>query len=163
MGIALWAALTLSGWDVVVGCLLGWTLLAVALIDIRRLIVPDALSLPLLLAGVALAIAHDAASGALLGAAVGYGAFALLAWGYERLRGVPGLGLGDAKLLAAAGAWLGCEGLPSVVLVAALLGLAGAMLAGPIDRHRRIPFAPGLALAFWLVWLYGPLNMGAWI
>jgi Type II secretory pathway, prepilin signal peptidase PulO and related peptidases len=166
LGVALWVAQALSGWAIAVGCLLGWTLLTIALIDLRRLIVPDALSLPLLLAGLGLAVATDLSGtmvdpwDALLGATLGYGAFALLGRGYERVRGMPGLGLGDAKLLAAAGAWVGVAGLPSVVLVAALAGLAGALLAGATERDRRIPFAPALCLGFWVVWLHGPLAVG---
>ena len=81
---------------------------------------------------------------------------------YERLRSRPGLGLGDAKLLAAAGAWLGLEALPSVLLVAtgtALFCVGMAVLLGKrITATSRIPFGPFLATAFWIVWLYGPMD-----
>lgn len=161
MGVAVWSALALTGWSMVAGCLLGWTLLTIALVDARRLIVPDALSLPLLLAGLGLAIMWNSGpADALLGAGIGYASFVLLAWAYQALRGVPGLGLGDAKLMGAAGAWVGWQGLPSVVLIGALAGLAGALAIGAADRDRRIPFAPSLCLGFWLVWLYGPVMVG---
>jgi leader peptidase (prepilin peptidase)/N-methyltransferase len=84
-----------------------------------------------------------------------------VAWVYRRLRGRDGLGLGDAKLLAAAGAWVGAGGLPSVLAGAAIAALAaagGMMLAGRrLDRHTALPFGPFLAAATWLVWLFGPI------
>ena len=47
--------------------------------------------------------------------------------GYRRLRGRDGLGGGDAKLIAAAGAWCGLAALPLVVLGSALIGLLAAL------------------------------------
>jgi leader peptidase (prepilin peptidase)/N-methyltransferase len=82
---------------------------------------------------------------------------------YRRLRGLEGLGLGDAKLFGAAGLWVGFEGLPSTMLIAAFLALAVAlalMLAGkPIAMQSRIPFGPFLAFGLWCTWLYGPLTL----
>jgi leader peptidase (prepilin peptidase)/N-methyltransferase len=99
-----------------------------------------------------------------LGAFAGFAALALIASVYRRVRGREGLGLGDAKLLAAAGAWLGWHGLPSVVLIAAVSALAVALAAasggGKLAWTSRIAFGPHLALAFWLVWLFGPVVMG---
>jgi leader peptidase (prepilin peptidase)/N-methyltransferase len=97
----------------------------------------------------------------LIGAAAGFVAFAAVAEIYRRLRGRDGLGLGDAKLLAAAGAWLGWQALAGLVLIAAVIGLAAVLvrsLAGrPMEPTSRIAFGPALAAAFWIVWLYGPL------
>ena len=78
---------------------------------------------------------------------------------YSRLRGRDGLGLGDAKLFAASGAWLGLEGLPAVLLVAcgaAIVALLvdGLAIAG-LSATTRIPFGPFLAFGTWIVWLYG--------
>lgn len=53
----------------------------------------------------------------------------LVRTGYWQLRRREGIGLGDAKLLAAAGAWVAWQGLPSVVLIAAVAGLLAAALA----------------------------------
>ena len=90
----------------------------------------------------------------------GYGCFVLIAWLYHKIRGRDGLGLGDAKLFAAAGAFVGWQGLPLVLLVASgggvvailLLRLRGRVI-GPTDI---IPFGPFLGFGFWLVWLYAP-------
>jgi leader peptidase (prepilin peptidase) / N-methyltransferase len=159
-------AVAFSAWSVAGGaqlwvdCLLGYTLLALAWIDVEHGILPDVLTLPLLLAGLALAWLADPASAldCAIGAALGYLLFRAVALIYHRLRGREGLGEGDAKLLAAGGAWLGWQQLGSVVLVAALLGLAAALLARlagrPLDRASAIAFGPFLALAVWLIRLH---------
>lgn len=144
-------------------CLLGWWLLALAWIDLRSWLLPDALTLPLVLAGLAAALLFDPASlfARALGAALGYLGLCAVAWIYRRLRGRDGLGGGDTKLLAAAGAWLGVMALPQVILGAALGALAAALmlrLAGiRLGLGSALPFGPFLALAFWLLWLFGPL------
>ncbi len=141
------------------GCLLGWTLLALAWIDALTMRLPDLLTLPLVLAGLAEASCLDpeTVTDRALGAAAGYAAFRLLAWAYRLLRGRDGLGQGDAKLLAAAGAWVGAAVLAEVVLVAAVAGLvfAGCLaLAGRrVDGSTRLPFGPFLAAGIWAVWL----------
>jgi len=163
LAIAVWAALVTSGWILLASCLFGWALLTLAAIDLRTGLLPDMLTLPLLGAGLVVAYAIERASldAHILGAFFGFVAFALLAMAYRGLRGREGLGLGDAKLLAAAGAWLGWIGLPTVILLGAAIGLAFVLarrLAGKeIDATTRIAFGPALAVAAWIVWLYGPL------
>jgi leader peptidase (prepilin peptidase)/N-methyltransferase len=99
----------------------------------------------------------------LIGAACGYAFILLTAAAYRRLRGHEGLGRGDAKLLAAAGAWVGWEALPSVLTVGcvfALSAVAAAILVGrSVRSDDRIPLGTYLAGGLWLVWLYGPLEM----
>jgi leader peptidase (prepilin peptidase)/N-methyltransferase len=142
-------------------CALGWTLLTLAWIDWTDLTLPDVLTLPLLLAGLALTLAFDPddLTDHCLAAILAYLAFTGLAFAYRRLRGRDGLGGGDSKLIAAAGAWCGLAALPLVVLGSALLGLLAALglaVAGrTMTSTTRIPFGPCIALAFWLVWLHG--------
>ena len=130
-------------------CALGWCLLALAWIDIREQRLPDPLTLPLVLAGLAeaLLLEPEATLDRTIGAIAGYLAFRLLAWGYAALRGRAGLGQGDAKLLAAAGAWLGWAPLPALVLLAAVLALIvvllGQWLPGASDPSPRPPPARG--------------------
>jgi len=157
-GIALWAALTGErGALLWAGCVLGWTLLTLAWIDAVSFRLPDLLTLPLLLAGLieAALLEPDALAGRSLGAALGYSGFVLLAWGYRRLRGQDGLGAGDAKLLAAGGAWVGGLLLPEVLLGSALAGLAWALRHLRVDTQARLAFGPFLAAGIWLAWLYG--------
>ena len=146
-----------------IDAVLGWWLLALAWIDWRHMILPDALTLPLIAFGLAVAamLQPDVLWDTAVGAACGYLGLRAIAWIYHRLTGRDGLGLGDAKLLAAAGAWVGASGLPSVVAGAALAGLAAAgvpLLVGQrLDRHTALPFGPFLAAAIWLVWLFSPI------
>jgi leader peptidase (prepilin peptidase) / N-methyltransferase len=137
---------------------LGWWLLALALIDLRSWLLPDVLTLPLIGAGLAVAAAGLLPGVTLgdagLGAGAGYLALAGVGWIYRRLRGREGLGMGDAKLLAAAGAWLGAAWLPWVLLLAALLGLGFALVRSrPIRAETAVPFGPPLALAFWALFV----------
>ena len=121
---------------------------------------PDALTLPLILAGLfgTWWLEPDRATEHALAAALGWLAFRLVAMGYRRLRGRDGLGEGDAKLLAALGAWTGLDGLPGVVLGAALVGLAAVLVlrlrGWSIGAGTAIPFGPCLALAGWAVRLH---------
>jgi leader peptidase (prepilin peptidase)/N-methyltransferase len=142
---------------------LGATLIALSLIDLHTMRLPDAITLPLIAAGplTALALGWDGVIWRSGSAAAGFLFLFAVARAYRALRGRAGLGLGDAKLLAAAGAWLGLEGLPSVVVwgsITALMAVAAAMLLGrPVEASSRVPFGPFLALGFWMVWLYGPI------
>lgn len=143
-----------------VDCLLGWPLLALAWIDLRYWLLPDVLTLPLLLTGLIVAAALnpedlvDRAAAAILG----YIALRLVSVLYRRLRHREGLGEGDAKLLGAAGAWLGVAALPQVVVLSALAALsaAGALtLAGVrLRAYSALPFGPFLAAAIWTLWLF---------
>ncbi len=146
-------------------CVFGWWLLTLGWIDLRRWVLPDALTLPLLAAGLAEAflLEPETLLDRLVGAALGYLVLRAVAIAYRRLRGREGLGGGDAKLLAAAGAWVGGLALPQVILGAALGGLAAAAilrLAGRrLEAQSALPFGPFLALAAWAVWLWGPLAL----
>jgi leader peptidase (prepilin peptidase) / N-methyltransferase len=167
LALGVWAWTAATGWLLWASCAFAWTLLALALIDFKHYILPDLLTLPLVVAGLAVA-AVAAQSAAILdnvaGAATGYALFALVAWAYRKGRGREGLGGGDAKLLAAIGAWVGASGLASVVLIASVMALAVALAARSFRLkgalQDRVPFGPALAAAGWLVWLYGPLTFG---
>lgn len=147
-------------------CALGWALLVLAAVDWAHLELPDALTLPLVPAGLAVTwwLAPESLLLHVLGALVGWGAFAGLALLYRRWRGRDGLGAGDAKLLAAGGAWLGLAALPELVLLAALLGLGLALgwrLAGrALEAGTALPFGPPLALAIFALRLHGPMLHG---
>ncbi len=162
--VALWVASVSDGLALWAGCVLGWVLLALAAIDFRDGILPDILTLPLIALGLAATyfLAPWQMLDSAIGAAAGFAIFASVRWLYRRLRGREGLGLGDAKLLAASGAWVTWTGLPSVVLIAAAAGLGLALvmhLRGErLTFSQRLAFGPALCLGTWLVWLYGPIT-----
>lgn len=121
-------------------------------IDLREHRLPDRLTLPLLALGLALGAwrAGGVPGAELIGAAAGLAVFAALGSAHHALRGREGLGLGDAKLLAAAGAWLGWRPLPALVLAASLAALAWTAARGV---RGPLAFGPWLALAFLGLWL----------
>ena len=168
--VAFGAAVALSGylWGPA-GFAWAGTILALALswaaaVDIDRFILPDILTIGLAVLGLALAamqgvslLLHHAA-----GATLGYLALAGVAFAYRRFRGREGLGLGDAKLMAAAGAWLGWAALPTVLLAASIAGIAWmaavAVATRALSPSRAVAFGPFIAASFWLVWLLGPVG-----
>jgi leader peptidase (prepilin peptidase)/N-methyltransferase len=135
--------------------------LALAWIDLRRGLIPDWLNLVIALIGLARVAALDGAAAALIasceGITVGVTVW-MLGEFYFRLRKVQGLGLGDVKLLAASGVWIGLVGVPVQLLVASLTALAAAAtlkLAGrAMTRQTSLPFGPflvlGLLTALWI-------------
>lgn len=161
-GLALWATTVFSGWLLWATCAFGCGLLALGIIDLRTYRLPDLLTLPLLAGGLGVAaiMQPEAILAHLLGAAAGYAALAGIGWLYHAARGRDGLGRGDAKLLAAGGAWLSWQALSVVVLIAATLALLATVLRqlvrrGSLSADMCVPFGPYLAAAIWLVWLYG--------
>lgn len=160
------ALLPWAGWpEIAQASVLGWTLLALAAIDLEHWLLPDALTLPLLAAGLAatwLATPSELADH-LAAAATGWAGLAGFAALYRRLRGREGLGGGDAKLFAAGGAWVGLAALPLVLLVAAVLGLGFALLrhGRALGRTTAVPFGPPLCAGIWALELWR-LAAGGW-
>jgi leader peptidase (prepilin peptidase)/N-methyltransferase len=144
------------------------TLASLSAIDLHSGRLPDALTLPLTLSGLGfVAVSHWTELGAHIAAVgAGFAAIWLVDGAYRAWRGRRGIGLGDAKLFAAAGAWVGPEGLASVLVVASLgalacVGLAAAMHGQAVGAQQRLAFGPFLCLGFWVVWVAGPLSLGA--
>ena len=145
-------------------------LLALALIDWDTTVLPDALTLPLLWAGLALAALGWLPGLTLMqsftGAVVGYLALWSVYWLFKLTTGKEGMGYGDFKLLAAIGAWLGWVALPLVILlssmVGAVLGLA-MIAAGRHGRDKPMPFGPYLAAAGAIALFWGPEITRRWL
>ena len=120
-------------------------LLVVSVVDLEHLIIPDVVSLPGILVGLAVSALVPGGVGlwnAIAGVWLGGGLLWLVAMTYERATGVEGLGLGDAKLLAMVGAFLGWQASPAVLVIASVVGtVAGlAVLLSHDGRHaaRRV-------------------------
>ena len=149
--------------DLLPGAIFSFGLAWASMVDIDRFILPDVITLGLIAVGLGVALNDGmlATQERVIGAVAGYGALALLATLYQRLRGRSGLGMGDAKLLAVGGAWLGWTALPAVLLIASLCCLvlvgAHAALRGSRMPTGPIPFGPYLAGAIWVVFLFAPL------
>lgn len=138
---------------------LGWWLLLLAAIDLEHHWLPDKLTLPLLPAGLLVAIAGIGPElrERILGAALGWAALFAIAFAYRSLRGREGMGGGDPKLFGAIGAWVGALQLPFVLVGAGLLGLAAIALmrirGEEVSGTSRLPLGTLMAVAAWPVWL----------
>ena len=129
-------------------------LVYLAYIDLRTFRLPDAITLALVLSGL---LFNDFSEKGLtsfqdsvIGAIVGYASLWLLNSVYRLTKKQDGIGMGDAKLLAALGAWLGWFALPGILLMASLTGLIGGFiwLQWNKQNHRSaFPFGPFLAIA----------------
>ena len=153
--------LTVSG---VAAILLVMLLLPLAFIDLEHHLLPDVLTLP----GIAIGLACSWAGGlvpfadALVGAAVGAGVPYAVMVAYRRLRGVEGMGLGDVKLLAMIGAFLGWRGMLLTLGVGATAGaLVGLALiaTGRGRRDTELPFGTFLCAAAGVVLFAGGAMM----
>ncbi len=146
------------------GAALGVLMIAIAVSDARRFIIPNRLNAAAFVLAVLSAALFDRAplvpaiAACLLRAlAVALPLLALMAV-YERVRGRAGLGLGDVKLAAVAGAWLDWFTIVAVIEAAALAALAGYAvrryaLRRPITAATALPFGLFFAPAIWLGWL----------
>jgi leader peptidase (prepilin peptidase) / N-methyltransferase len=133
--------------------LLSLASLVLAWIDLRRGLIPDWLNLAIAFVGLARIAALNGAAVAFLALCEGI-IVGTIVWIlrelYFRLRKFQGLGLGDVKLLAASGIWIGIAGVPVQLLVASLSALSAAgvlRLAGSaMTRQTALPFGPFPAL-----------------
>ena len=139
-------------------------MIAIAVVDARRFIIPDELTI----AALALGFVHaalldtDAIMQSLATAALRGAVLAAAFWGlriaYGRLRGREGIGLGDVKLAGVAGVWLDWATMPVAVEIAALAALAVYAVrrfrgGRSVRRTIRLPFGLFFAPAIWIGWL----------
>ncbi len=168
------AAAAVSAWRygvslaAVGGAALGWSLIALACIDLDRHLLPDAITLPLLWAGLGLNLlgVYTDLEASLLGAIAGYLVLWAVYWGFKLLTGKEGMGYGDFKLLAALGAWAGWQSLPLTVLLASLVGAVTGIVLIAMKKQPRsqpMPFGPLLAAAGWISLLWGEPITRAWL
>jgi leader peptidase (prepilin peptidase)/N-methyltransferase len=136
-------------------------MIVVSVIDIQLMIIPDVINFSMILLAPLAAYFHpeltldSSVLGIIFG---GLGLYAIAAT-YLFLRGEEGMGLGDVKLLAAIGGWVGYQGLiPTVIggsLVGSLAGLGLMLYSRTTDLKTAIPFGPFLALGAVAYLLFG--------
>lgn len=163
MAVSLIAAPGLEG---LLGALLAAAMLAIARVDATRFRIPNELTaaagaLALVRAGLTGdAPGLDAMLWTAASAIVTAAPFLLLLLVYRWFRGRDGLGLGDVKLAAVAGAWLDVAVLFAVIEGAALAAIAAYVIAAlrngrRFDTAAALPFGVFLAPAIWIGWLAG--------
>ncbi|MDH2299035.1 A24 family peptidase [Cobetia amphilecti] len=144
------------------------TLLVLSVIDFRTQLLPDAITLPLLWAGLAYQLLFQPLMlpSAVIGAMAGYVVLWSFYWLFKLVTGKEGMGYGDFKLLAALGAWLGWQWLPLLLILSAGLGaVLGILLQLLVPRLRGapMPFGPYLAVAGWIALLFGTPLMSLYL
>jgi leader peptidase (prepilin peptidase)/N-methyltransferase len=129
-----------------------WALLVITFIDLDHRIIPDVISLPGTVTGVIYSFypGFPRPLDSLIGVAAGAGSLYLVLYAYEKIMGEEGMGLGDVKLLAMIGSFLGWQALPVTIMVSSftgsVLGVGYALLKGEPVRKFPVPFGPFLAL-----------------
>jgi leader peptidase (prepilin peptidase) / N-methyltransferase len=139
-------------------------LIICSFIDLKHMIIPDAISLGMVVVTPLIVIVHPELNWVDAGIGVFVGGFSLyaIAWIYFLLRSEVGMGMGDVKLLAAIGGWLGYQAIIPTIFYGSILGsffgLFGIILSGKLDLKTAIPFGPFLALGAII-----HLVLGSWI
>jgi leader peptidase (prepilin peptidase) / N-methyltransferase len=145
----------------------GYLMIALLWIDLDFQLLPDVLTFPGTLIGLAAAALVPGGSRMALGGVVmGSGLLWLLAWGYFKVRKIEGMGGGDVKLAAMFGVVLGWQG---ALLTLFLSALAGSLWGGILMARRQgdgltaIPFGTLLAPASMVVFLWGDRWLNAYL
>jgi leader peptidase (prepilin peptidase)/N-methyltransferase len=147
-----------SGADVAIGrFILYWLLVALAVVDAENLWLPNWLTIPGIILGILFTSSHfvlgewlaegpyisilGTLSNSLIGSAVAIvaagGLILLIRWTYWLIRKREGIGLGDAKLMAMLGAWLGLSGALISFAIGVLLGAVFALVVLAVPAARR--------------------------
>lgn len=127
-------------------------LIVCSVIDLRLMIIPDVISLPMIALTPAVVLLHPDLEwfSALVGVVLGGASLYAIAWLYWLLRKEVGMGMGDVKLLAAIGGWLGYQAIVPTIFYGSILGAGcGLALMGLTRRlslRTAIPFGPFLAI-----------------
>lgn len=140
--------------------ILTWSLIVLTVIDLRTMLLPDSITLPLLWLGIGLSFwsIFTSMDASVAGAMFGY----LSLWSvfqlFKLITGKEGMGFGDFKLFAALGAWLGWQALPMIILLSSIVGAVVGICLIVFRRQGRevpIPFGPYLAGAGWIALIWG--------
>jgi leader peptidase (prepilin peptidase)/N-methyltransferase len=138
-------------------------MVAIAVVDARRFIIPDELTVAALGLGLAYAVVQDAdmwlevVAWSLVRGAAPALVFMGVRIGYRLWRGHEGIGLGDVKLAAVCGVWLDWLAIPVAIEIAAVAALGAYLVMflrrRVVRRTTRLPFGLFLAPAIWLAWI----------
>jgi len=130
-------------------------LITVSFIDIDKQIIPNEITFSLITNGLILALIFDHISfiNSVLGLIIPGGLLLLIALIYKK-----GMGLGDVKLVAMIGVFIGWKFALLSIFIGALIGsIYGVymMIKTGMDRKTRIPFGPFISLGAVVMILYG--------
>ncbi|OUM87222.1 MAG: prepilin peptidase [Bacillus thermozeamaize] len=156
------------GWETLVGLTLVGFLIPLSVIDLKTMLLPDRLTIPLLTIMVLyrLFIGTQPWWWYIIGGALGAGMLLLLAWLSPILFGKEGMGLGDVKLIAGIGVAVGPYGSVLTLFFASLFGIGFGLcyryrlrrslkLEADDESSGEFPFGPSLAVGGLVAYLYG--------
>jgi leader peptidase (prepilin peptidase)/N-methyltransferase len=143
-------------------CVFSSALLALALIDWDSMVLPDAITLPLLWFGLIAAALHfnplvqlpDAMWGAVLGYMSLWAFFHL----HKLITGKEGMGYGDFKLLACSGVWFGWTAVLPIIFMSSIIGITltiAMKFPNSLRKDGAVPFGPSLVIASFLTMIFG--------
>ena len=144
------------------------SLVTIAFIDLHHKLIPDVLSIPVLIIGFAaslLRVGQILWLDSLIGILGGGGFLYLVAIIFEKLTGREGMGGGDVKMMAMIGAWAGWRALPLILLISSLGGIligGSSLLFGKKGMRTKIPFGPFLALGA-IIWVFFGQDLQWWL
>ena len=135
--------------------------------DLQERILPDKITLWFIPVGLVFAwfsVDRTLVESILVGVA-GAGGLYLLAWGYLKLKGIEGMGMGDVKMLALMGAFLGIKAFLGLMIAAVLGTIVGLVLIYGMKKGRQyeIPFGCFLSIGTVVAYLYGREMIGWYV
>ena len=147
-------------WSCLAALCFTWSLITLTFIDVDHQLLLDNITLPLLWLGLFANIfgTFTDLQSAVIGALAGYLSLWLVYQAFKLITGKEGMGYGDFKLLAAIGAWLGWQILPTVIILSSLVGAIIGISLIVFKRHASqtpIPFGPYLAAAGFIALIWG--------
>lgn len=138
-------------------------LIVITFIDLKHFMIPDVISLPFILVGIGVhqvdknfAAPLSTFYDSLLGIFVGAGALWLIAKTYEAIRKQEGLGMGDVKLMAMVGAFLGWKSVLFIFVFSSFSASIVGILLMIFSKFRfksELPYGPFIAFAS-LIYLF---------
>ena len=142
-------------------CFLWLSLIALAFIDFKHLLLPDAITIPLILIGLTLNVFDGLTSfgNSVAGALLGYLLLFSIAVSFGLIIKKKTMGNGDFKLFAAVGAWFGLTSLPVIMLLSSLCSIIIYFLLPNDQKIKYVPYGTAIAIATFTFWIFQtPIN-----
>jgi leader peptidase (prepilin peptidase)/N-methyltransferase len=127
-------------------------LIVCSVIDLRHFIIPDVISLPMIVLSPLVAYLHPELDylSSFIGVLAGGFSLYAIAWIYWLVKREIGMGMGDVKLLAAMGGWLGYQSvIPTIFygsILGAVIGITIMLFSRKMTLKSAVPFGPFLAV-----------------
>jgi leader peptidase (prepilin peptidase)/N-methyltransferase len=130
-------------------------LIPVFFIDWYHQLILDKMTIPMAIIGLAFALIPGTDVSFKNALVTGVGILVLMliiAWIYEKVRKVDGMGGGDIKLLAAMATYLGAINISFIIFISSIIAVIGAISTSK-TRKEGIPFGPFIVVAtlFWVL------------